>query len=155
MSKLEDTPERRETLLARKRELATLYRRAKGSEPRKFGATSAPGYKAAANKRTRAKLRLALFARYGSVCACCGKMDHRFLSLHHKNGDGGKERKETGMDKKSCAQRYNHYLAQPKRDDLELKCYNCHFSQDWYGLCPHNDPTSDEFIPRQLVMELD
>jgi hypothetical protein len=102
-------------------------------------------------KAKRQKCRLELIARYGGRCNCCGLSDYRWLSLHHKNHDGGAERRQ---HKRNAANRLYHLVKQPIRDDLELLCYNCHLSQDFFGCCPHNDPASPYFIGRAVKSAL-
>ena len=97
-------------------------------------------------KAKRQRCRLVIFERYGGRCACCGLSDYRWLTLHHKNRDGGVERNH---QKLNSANRLYHFIKQPKRDDLELLCYNCHRSLDFFGCCPHNDPSSPYFVARE------
>lgn len=101
-------------------------------------------YKVEWAKAKRHRLRLELIARYGGKCACCGVNDYRWLSLHHKNRDGGRERKGK---KVNAANRIAYLHSQPKRDDLELLCYNCHLSGDFFNICPHRDRNSPYYLP--------
>lgn len=89
-------------------------------------------YAVIARRRQRAKD--AIYARYGSTCACCGEAEPLFLSIDHINGGGTQERKATGRD---------HYVALakgPVRDDLRILCHNCNRGR-WLngGECPHGN----------------
>lgn len=78
-------------------------------------------HKAATDAR-RARDREEAFLHYGGKCSRCGHSNLLHLQFHHKNHDGGKDRRENG--------RGGNY-AQVLRDrgypdDIELLCANCH-----------------------------
>jgi len=71
---------------------------------------------------------------YGGKCAFCGEDDFVVLSIDHINDDGVKERKK--LDKKNRNTGWDFYrylIKQPKRDDLQVLCFNCQRRKIWYG----------------------
>lgn len=117
------------------------------AEQKQQRAKEVSAYKVKWARDKRQRLRLELIERYGGHCVCCGVTDYRWLSLDHINKDGGKERKG---QKVNAANRLALLHAQPKRNDLQLLCYNCHLAKDFFGLCPHKDPDSKSYIPEHL-----
>lgn len=138
----------RDKLVNRKNEINREYHK------RKFGFTERQSrtkeersaYKVAWAKAKRQRARMELLDRYGGRCVCCGASDYRWLTLHHINKDGGSERNHRRLN---AANRLYYLVKQPKRDDLELLCYNCHLARDFFGLCPHQDTSSPYFIPSE------
>jgi hypothetical protein len=59
----------------------------------------------------------------GGKCCMCGENDRRCLDVEHKNGDGGKERKEKGS-----GAIIEYYLKHPEeaKERLQCMCANCH-----------------------------
>jgi hypothetical protein len=91
-------------------------------------------------KQRRAKLKEELFAVYGSICACCGETEKRFLTLEHKNGSDLSEsnfnRKRTIGVEKVWKEAIN--AKDPTR--YEILCYNCNIGKkNNKGICPHKD----------------
>jgi hypothetical protein len=74
-------------------------------------------------------LKILILSKYGGRCACCGEEDIRFLTIDHKNGGGNRERR---INKNI----YAILVKQPKRADLEVKCWNCNCGKT-NGVCPH------------------
>lgn len=100
--------------------------------------------RAAANARNRTvKLRTEVYAAYGgSICACCGEREPKFLSVDHVNNDGYRHRKETGA---SGVTLYA-WLVRQKRETgawpkgFQILCMNCqHGKARNRGICPHQE----------------
>lgn len=67
-------------------------------------------------------------------CMCCGETIQEFLTIGHKNNDGSADRKIHG----DAGVFYDYLLKIPRRDDLELQCYNCNCASFRNGyVCPH------------------
>jgi hypothetical protein len=123
-----------------------------------LGATSSAEYKALNKRNTqeiqvewarqkRQQLNLEVVERYGGKCACCGLGDYRWLNLQHISGDGGEKRLQLrGGKGLEAMKRLRIAAEQPIREDLQLLCYNCHLSLEFFGGCPHKDPTSPYFL---------
>lgn len=73
------------------------------------------------NREYRIGLRASFFETYGQECARCGENILGFLTLAHKNNDGGKDRLQNGGHRGSllCA------VEQPDFTQYETQCYNC------------------------------
>jgi hypothetical protein len=82
--------------------------------------------------RRRQRYKDAVFAKYGTSCACCGETEPLFLSIDHINGGGTVERRTLGRDQ------YIALAQGPLRDDLRVLCHNCNRGR-WLngGECPH------------------
>ena len=86
-------------------------------------------------KRQRRNLRKRLFEVYGSVCACCGESEERFLTLDHKLNDGNHARKES-KDIKIMRKAISE--ADPRK--YQILCFNCNCARSQHnGICPHHD----------------
>jgi len=87
------------------------------------------------NMRQRRNLRTRLFEVYGSVCACCGENEERFLTLDHKLNDGNHARKQSGAFK---IMRKAISEADPRK--YQVLCFNCNCARSQHnGICPHHD----------------
>lgn len=73
--------------------------------------------------------------KYGGACRCCGITEPRWLSIEHRDQNGSEERKRNPQFVGSS--RYYTLAREPKRDDLELACFNCQMAVYWHGWCPH------------------
>lgn len=93
-----------------------------------------PEYRRATQQRHNKKVRAAVLAAYGSVCACCGETEEKFLSLDHINGGGRKQRKEL---RKTGTAFYSWLCSQGFPDGLQVLCMNCNWAKGIYGACPH------------------
>lgn len=144
---MSETPEEHRARLDHKNKLRIENARKRGVQPKppKRSKEEKTSRKVAWAKEKRLRNRLEFFARYGGKCACCGTTDYRWLTVHHIHKNGGIER---AQQKSNWNNRHAMMLKEPFRDDLELLCYNCHLARDYYGCCPHNDPTSPLFIKR-------
>ena len=85
--------------------------------------------------RQRRNLRTRLFKVYGSVCACCGESEERFLTLDHKLNDGNHAREESKQIK---IMREAISEADPRK--YQVLCFNCNCARSQHnGICPHLD----------------
>lgn len=70
---------------------------------------------------------------YGGKCVCCGETAWEFLTIEHKLGQVGINRKNKETGKFAYAKAVKEY-----RPDLyEILCWNCNCSKGRYGYCPH------------------
>lgn len=85
-------------------------------------------------KRMR-ELREGVFGVYGSSCTCCGESRKEFLTLHHVNGGGTRDRREGGGN--FLALRRAIIANDPSA--YRVLCLNCHLGGIHYngGICPH------------------
>lgn len=95
------------------------------------------------NLRYTRALNERIFARYGTKCACCGESRREFLTIEHKNNDGGKERKRL----KGGQMIKVRLLRGPKRKDIEILCFNCNCSKGFRGYCPHERERATGYPP--------
>lgn len=86
------------------------------------------------SREYRIKYKKIAIHMYGGKCAFCGEDDFVVLSIDHKNDDGGEERRR--LDKKNRNMGWDFYrylIKHPKRDDLQVLCFNCQRRKVWYG----------------------
>lgn len=82
------------------------------------------------------RLRLAVLAAYGNVCACCGEGCERFLSIDHINNDGAKQRRETKQ--RTGTHFYRWLTLNGFPPGFQVLCYNCNLGKARNGgICPH------------------
>lgn len=77
---------------------------------------------------------------YGGECECCGEDRFEFLSLHHRNGGGYKQRQAIGG-------KMARWLVQngfPKDQNIGILCHNCNSALGYYGYCPHQREAKEE-----------
>jgi hypothetical protein len=92
------------------------------------------------NERQRLKaapFRDAVFQHYGNACYCCGETTREFLTIDHKNNDGGERRRQNrGL---TGALKYKEIADAGFPDDLQLACYNCNSGRARTPdkICPH------------------
>ncbi len=106
-------------------------------------------YGKAQMKARRQRLKDASFAAYGGYkCACCGETEKMFLSLDHKNNDGGKWRKETFGTAKEASIGLYRWLAENKYpDNIQVLCMNCNVGKHKNGgICPHQVRRNDHSL---------
>lgn len=107
-----------------------------------------------ANQRYYRKIRLRALHHYSSgtpQCACCKETRLEFLSLDHIDGGGTQHRKTLGRGGTSFylwLYRMNYPIG------FRVLCYNCHFSMNYYGYCPHigyiaNTPAIAKQLPKE------
>jgi hypothetical protein len=93
----------------------------------------------------RQALKSEMIAAYGGKCECCGESEPAFLSLDHRSGGGGKERKESGGQAKLM--RLLRLLGWPK-DRYRCLCMNCQTATKFGKTCPHQmKKQNDTFTP--------
>lgn len=85
------------------------------------------------NRVYRREHRLAVLARYGNKCTCCGETRQEFLAIDHIDGGGNKHRKELGN--KSF---YGWLIKNDYPAGFRVLCHNCNMALGCYGYCPHN-----------------
>lgn len=68
------------------------------------------------------RLRLRIIEMLGGKCLHCGCGDPRLIEIHHKFGEGRKERRTVGND----TIWYNIVMGRRRISDLELCCRPCH-----------------------------
>jgi hypothetical protein len=81
------------------------------------------------------RIQSTLLEIYGSVCACCGESERKFLTIDHVNNDGAEKRRTYGKSK------YRRWLSQqPKQPDIRTLCWNCNCGRRLNnGVCPHEE----------------
>jgi len=87
--------------------------------------------------RRRQALKIAVLEAYGGpVCACCGEMDMRFLTIDHVNNDGAQHKKVIGKGSLYAWLKKNGYP-----EGFQVLCWNCNCGRHHNGgICPHKDP---------------
>lgn len=91
-----------------------------------------------AAKQRLTNIRQKVLEIYGDRCACCGEKEYWFLTIDHINNDGWKERKVGGKNTTSSEMICRRLVFGPKRDDIQILCYNCNCAKQRIGFCPHN-----------------
>lgn len=91
---------------------------------------------------SRAKVRHETFVQYSASqppqCICCGEFREMALTLDHVNNDGGKHRREIGIDGGIQFYMYLKRKGWPMVPPLQVMCYNCQgMKQLNGGVCPH------------------
>jgi len=85
-------------------------------------------------KSYRARIKDEVFVAYGGwVCACCGNAYKDMLSLDHKNGGGGGDRRRFGHGHAF----YSHLKKEGFPEGYQVLCMNCNFAKRYSGICPH------------------
>ncbi len=93
-------------------------------------------------KRYQQKLKLEVLIHYSNnppICACCGELEVRFLSIDHINGDGHEHRRKIGGNG-------SHLYYWLKRNNypngFQVLCYNCNMAkgQTKVQFCPIHHP---------------
>ena len=87
------------------------------------------------------ELRQLVLDRYGRECACCGEKEEGFLTIDHKNNDGWKERVHGAHSGEMMGR---SLVFGPKREDIQILCYNCNCAKARLGYCPHRPETRIE-----------
>lgn len=85
------------------------------------------------------RIRQKIWDRYGRTCACCGEDNQGFLTLDHIEGNGSKERRETG---RSGVGFYHLLLRRGLPEGFQTLCFNCNCAKHRYGVCPHQQQVS-------------
>lgn len=96
------------------------------------------GRRSIRSKSRLVSIRRAVFELYGNKCVCCGEENEVFLTLDHINNDGYKDRNtEKGYNSREMLLR--GLADKPRRNDLQILCFNCNFGRARVGVCPHQD----------------
>jgi ribosomal protein L32 len=93
-------------------------------------------------KARHQELRSIVFNHYGSVCACCGERDDRFLTIDHVDNNGSKDHRNHGKSghRITGGGWYRRIIKLGFPTDLQLLCWNCNHGKEFYGECPHKLP---------------
>lgn len=92
-------------------------------------------------RKTRARAKQECINAYGGMCACCGEMELRFLTIDHKDGKGARHRKRLGFPGRTghtfyCWLRKRGY----PRKNYQALCFNCNCGRHVNGgICPHKE----------------
>jgi hypothetical protein len=84
------------------------------------------------------QLKLEIFKHYGNRCTCCGETEPLFLTIHHRNNDGSKHRREVGKGNMVGSNLYFWIRANHYPESLTLLCWNCNAAIGRHGFCPHH-----------------
>lgn len=129
------TEEQKEAIRARSR----AYYWAHHEERLRYAREENPAHKNDRLRKSRAKLRDAIYEHYGNVCACCGETNPLFLSIDHVNGGGRGHRKSLGPKAGTHAMLYD-IKKRGFPPDFQLLCFNCNCGRARNGgICPHKE----------------
>jgi len=85
------------------------------------------------NREAYKQQRIAILAKFGGRCVCCGESTEVFLDVDHVNGGGNKHRKQF-----RSIHSYNQFLIEEaKLEDFQILCKNCNYAKFRLGQCPH------------------
>jgi len=84
-------------------------------------------------KASRWKRKLAVIARYGGECACCGLKDPEFMTIDHVGGWGKDHRSESGW----AYNMVDYLYGRDAQEGFQVLCWNCNCSLGIHGYCPH------------------
>ena len=88
-------------------------------------------------KRNQDRVRREVYAAYGTVCACCGEAETKFLSIDHINNDGAEERR-SGKYGSSGSAFYLWLRKNAFPAGYQVLCMNCQVGKHRNsGVCPH------------------
>lgn len=88
----------------------------------------------ATTKKYQHKVREIVLKYYGGRCECCSESKIPFLSIDHRNGGGGKHRKELGFS----GIRFYFWLRKNNYpESFRVLCHNCNQAMAWNRKCPH------------------
>jgi hypothetical protein len=91
----------------------------------------------ASQKAAKEKIRKEFLDAYGNKCSCCSEDNQKFLTLEHRNNDGGKDR-GTRRHNQEVLRRLKK-LGWPK-EGYGILCFNCNCGKQVnHGICPHKD----------------
>lgn len=93
-------------------------------------------------KRYNQEAKQRAIVMYGNHCACCNETRLGFLTIDHMNNDGRSDRKSVGSGN-GGTRFYRKIVNMPKRNDLQVLCFNCNCGRQVNGgTCPHLDESS-------------
>lgn len=87
-------------------------------------------------RRYNREIKKKVFLGYGGKCQCppCGESNSEFLTIDHKNNDGGRHRRSTNFG----TSLYDWIIKNKFPDILQLLCWNCNMAKRFNGgICPH------------------
>ncbi len=104
-------------------------------------------YMLAYHVERRARVRAAVLEAYGgSVCACCGETEPKFLTIDHVNNDGAAFRRKIAG--KRTAAGYHTYIWLIRNNyppGFQVLCMNCNHGKRMNGgVCPHRGRRNDQ-----------
>ena len=86
----------------------------------------------------RKRVRKEVIEKYGGVCVCCPENRWQFLTIDHRDRNGGEERKKLyGSQNGNSYKWFLKLRREPIREDLRVLCYNCNNAIHIFGVCPH------------------
>ena len=90
------------------------------------------------------KLKETFFTMYGTLCACCGETERKFLTLDHIHGGGRQENKSGGGGQKI----YRNAVKSLNKEKYRVLCFNCNCASYFSKRCPHNqiETIIDQYI---------
>jgi hypothetical protein len=89
------------------------------------------------------KLKLKVFAHYGTACQCCGQTGEAFLTIDHVNNGGDKHRRELFGTNTGGSAFYRWLVKQNYPKEYQLLCWNCNCGRRINGgICPHRESVS-------------
>ena len=94
-------------------------------------------------KRYLLKLRVEVFTHYSGnpphcQCSNCNETEIKFLTIDHINGDGAKQRRQTGSGKHGGRNFYNWLKRNNYPEGFRVLCFNCNCGRQLNnGICPH------------------
>lgn len=77
------------------------------------------------------KIKLAVFAYYGTYCVCCGEQNIDFLTIDHITNDGGYHRRKVGNGL------YRWLVKNNFPAGFQVLCMQCNSSKSRHGQCIH------------------
>jgi hypothetical protein len=106
------------------------------------------------------ELKAKFLEMYGYVCACCGEINPKFLTLDHVQNDGGEKRSYIVMENwpgrsdpmprmmhVSTGQFLRDAVSEYHPEEYRILCYNCNMARAHYGgICPHTEEDKS-YIP--------
>lgn len=97
-----------------------------------------------AQQRDRAATRKArVIEAYGGKCACCGETVIPFLTIDHIANNGAEHRREIG----GSSSIYWWLVNQGFPEGFQVLCWNCNAAKHLVGVCPHQGPPPEGYIP--------
>lgn len=84
-------------------------------------------------KRSRMKLKRAVYEHYDGACACCGETEILFMSVDHIHNDGAEHRKVVGGSHTF----YKWLIKNNFPAGFQMLCFNCNLAKGFFGVCPH------------------
>lgn len=112
-----------------KRKASLSHKKVYGTENRT--PSQANAIRRESGRAYRARAKAAVFAHYGTSCACCGEGEPRFLTIDHIDNNGAVHKKEI---KRTAL--YPWLVRNGFPTGFQTLCYNCNCAKR-FGPCPH------------------